>query len=356
MTDKSPTLEELEAIVDDSDSSVHELLREEFGRGAEEEESAEDVQEEAPEAAEEDKEGEESEGEEEKDDHLEPPPEWTAEEHELFRKLDPASQKWVLDRVNTAQEVQGKASQASKQYEAIESVLAPHRDRWARDGMSEAVAIKQLVALSDYAASKPTEFIAWFASQRGIDLGQLTGKQPEPDQGLSDAQMKDPAVRALAQRYEVLEKKLSEIQGQTEKITGSLTHKEQEAAAAQERQNREAIQNFMSETDESGKPKRPYFSQVREMMGVLLENGKAAGLEDAYDRACRADPDVWAKIEQAQKARESQETAKQSRGKAAAARIAGSSVSGSPGSRSEPVQTGDLRDDLRALFAEKGMV
>ena len=369
MTDKSPTLEELETIVDDSDVGIHEMLREEFAQPEEEPENdaegevdqdedpdPEVDQDEDPDPEVDQDEDSEEDGEEDKQtEEVEPPADWTAEEHERFRKLDTDSQKWVLDRVNSAREAEGKATETAKKYQDIEDAIKDHRDQWARDGMSEGVALKQLVALSDYAAKKPEEFITWFAAQRGINIGDKTAP-PEQDQGLSNDQLKDPAIRALVQRHEALERKLSELYGHTEKITGPLTQRDREEAAAQQQRNIQTIEEFRTATDESGKPKHPHFSQVREMMGVLLEAGKANDLEDAYDRACRADPDVWAKIELSRKAKETQEAAKQSRGKAAAARKAGSSVSGSPGARSEPATTGDLREDLRALMAEKGLV
>lgn len=182
MTDKSPTLEELETIVDDSDVGIHEMLREEFAQPEEEPENdaeGEVDQDEDPDPEVDQDEDSEEDGEEDKQtEEVEPPADWTAEEHERFRKLDTDSQKWVLDRVNSAREAEGKATETAKKYQDIEDAIKDHRDQWARDGMSEGVALKQLVALSDYAAKKPEEFITWFAAQRGINIG---ARLPRPN-------------------------------------------------------------------------------------------------------------------------------------------------------------------------------
>jgi hypothetical protein len=72
--------------------------------------------------------------------------------------------------------------------------------------------------------------------------------------------------------------------------------------------------------------------------------------------ACRAHPEVSRKIDQAAKARADQDRQAEQRKKAEAARKAGSSISGSPGDRSAPAPSGDIREDLRQQMAARGMI
>ena len=53
------------------------------------------------------------------------------------------------------------------------------------------------------------------------------------------------------------------------------------------RVNREAHRSFyLGQVDQFAREgSRPYFEQVRGMMGTLLQNGQAADLQEAYDRA-----------------------------------------------------------------------
>lgn len=278
---------------------------------------------------------------------LEPPAEWTAKEHETFRGLPREAQQMVLERVNAATETSRKSSEAAQRYDALEKVVAPRREHWARDGLTEDVAIRQLLAVSDYATSKPAEFIAWFAQQRGIDLSAF--KQAPSQAAAEDGGAGSPVVTGL-------QTKIAELQDQVSRLTGTVAGDAERAKAAQQADVDSRIAGFRAATDERGAPKHPYFDQVKAHMGALLERGLAKDLDTAYSMACRADPEVSAKIESARKSQEAREKAKADREKATAARNSGSSVSGQPGARTEPAFTGDLREDLRASFAERGML
>ncbi|HKJ73339.1 MAG TPA: hypothetical protein VKA19_04420 [Alphaproteobacteria bacterium] len=381
----APTIEQLDNLLaEEPHETVAEMLREEWGRadeGSEASEPSEPTQPTEPEvgaagdeggdpdggkvdgegdgegdpekAAEN---GEKGEGAEE--DAIEPPAAWTAEEHATFRKLEPEAQKWVLSRVSKADEGLREAQETAKRYEALESVIAPYRDAWARDGMTEDQAIRQLTALSNYAAQSPTEFVQWFAQQRGVDISALAraaaGGQPQPE--VAEDYQDDPAYQTLMRRIEDQNRQIEQLGGTVQQVAGTFAERQREEQTRFDHEVNAKIQAFSGETDESGGLKHPYFEQVKQEMGVYLSEGLATTLEDAYTRACRANPDVWAKIEQSRKATEDRERAKQSREKAVAAKKSGSSVTGQPGARAEPSFTGDLHEDLRAEFANRGLV
>jgi len=141
------------------------------------------------------------------------------------------------------------------------------------------------------------------------------------------------------------------------KLAGIKQHfqtQQQTAVQAQEQQLRGELQQFMDAKDDKGRPKHPYFNEVRTLMGSFYGSGQNIGLDQAYDMACRAHPEVYAKIDAARRADAERERAKQQREKAAAAKQAGSSVVGTPAERGQPEPSGDIREDMRRLFAERG--
>lgn len=99
-------------------------------------------------------------------------------------------------------------------------------------------------------------------------------------------------------------------------------------------QAKSVVDNMVSATDEKGQLKYPYFNEVRPYMEQLAtiasSTGKQVTWDSVYEQACRAHPDVWPKIQSADRARAVAER----KAIAADKQRASSSVSGSPaGSR-----------------------
>lgn len=276
---------------------------------------------------------------------IEPPAAWTVDEQTAFRKLtDPALQKFVLDRATKADEALAHGTR----YKALDDILAPRREALARDGMDDVAAVRQLFALSDLANRKPDEFIAWFAGERGIDLGALVAPKQPNGAGAED-QYADPETQRLAAQNR-------ELQARLDRLEGTVQSREQQAETAQQQQVRADFDRFAAETDEKGRPVRPYLQEVRPLMGTFLRSGDAPDFQTAYDMACRAHTGVNAKIAAAAQAAAERDRAKEQRRKAEAAKQAGSSITGTPGDRAPPAPTGDLREDMRRMFAERGML
>jgi hypothetical protein len=224
-------------------------------------------------------------------------------------------------------------------YDGLEQVIGQRRQAWAMQGMSEAQAVNQLLALSDFAGQSPTDFIGWFAGQHGIDLTALA------DGGGSDEYI-DPAVQELRQ--------------QVEQLTGTLTNITQGQQAAQHQSLVDFTAQFATEAGQDGKALRPYFAElgngiVPYIAQVKQENPSASHkdvLSEAYERACWANPQVRQKLLAAQDA---QRLAGQ-REHAARAAHAGSSVTGqapAPGStQPKDIGSGSVRDTLRAAMSQ----
>ncbi|MGF6431487.1 hypothetical protein [Bradyrhizobium sp. CCBAU 21365] len=71
-------------------------------------------------------------------------------------------------------------------------------------------------------------------------------------------------------------------------ITTRLDGLERTFQAQQQASVNAEIERFASD------PKHPYFHNVRETMGHLMNSGQAASMEDAYEKACWANPEIRA--------------------------------------------------------------
>lgn len=225
-------------------------------------------------------------------------------------------------------------------YSQIEQVIAPRRQGWALNGMSEGQVINQLFALSDFAERNPEDFIRYIAEQRGLDLEDLAfGPIPQ-----------DPAITAQTQRIQQLEAQV-----------GSFTAQQQQSAHT-------AIVNeivqFADEKGADGKTLlRPYFAElgndVLPFIQVAMQQNpnrpRSVILNEAYERASWANPSVRAKMQAALDATRAAERIRT--GTAAAGRAASAGVSvaaGVPGEGAtvkSGTSQGSMRDDIRAAMA-----
>lgn len=123
---------------------------------------------------------------------------------------------------------------------------------------------------------------------------------------------------------------------------------------AEQRQREEAeFRSVLSETeqfgvavDPQGQLLRPHFEAVRQAMGALISSGQATDLQDAYDKACRVDPAIFAQLQAKQRADER----KQAADRAAAARKAASTNVQPRGTPPAAPKIGTMEDTLRATL------
>lgn len=139
-----------------------------------------------------------------------------------------------------------------------------------------------------------------------------------------------------------------------ESLTQRLNRIEQERQTEVQQRQLQEQHSLQSQIDEfSTKSGHEHFDQVRTHMGVLLENGIASDLEDAYQRAVYADPEIRSTLIASQASSGQRLTEQQA--KTDRARSAAISVTGSPGS-SRPLNgsgsVGSIEDDLRAAMRE----
>jgi hypothetical protein len=236
-----------------------------------------------------------------------------------------------MDDVNTRQ-------QRFAQLEQVEQLIAPRRQAWAMNGMTEASALNQLLALSDFAGRDPAGFIQYIAENNGVDLEELVlGQDPV-----------DP-------QYAAMQREIAELR----------SHNEQAAQQQMQERHNQTVQGivaFASEKGQDGKPLRPYFDELGNDVLPFISAVQAQNpnmphrqiLQEAYDRACWGSPTVRTKMQAAASAAGEAERLRQGAEKVDRARSA--SVSVKPGTpTAAPTAPDDpnrsLRDTIKASMA-----
>jgi hypothetical protein len=256
---------------------------------------------------------------------IRPPDSWTPVAKAKFAEIPPEIQQEIARREEEVHKGFTKFDEERVLGKQIKDVITPYLPMIRAEGGDTVGAVSNLLQTAHMLRTDPRTAILNLAQRFGVDLGA----------GAPQQQNVDPVVQQL-------QRQIYEMQQQQQQ---QYYMKEQHENA----QVQSTIESFASD------PKNLYFSNVREYMAVLLDAGKAQSLQEAYDMACRADPQVyplWLQAQQKQEATNKQEQANK-------ARNAAVSVKGSPVGGSGQATNGseNLRDQLRtALNAATGRV
>jgi len=257
----------------------------------------------------------------------------TPVEQEQFKALPAEIRQFVGRTMDT---LNGQAAQYAE-YGQLEQLIGPRRQAWAGNAMSPAMAVSQLLQLSDFASTNPKDFVLWFADQNKVDLDAALDERDAAMQNV------DPAVQ--------------ELRGQVQQLTSMLQQNGNTQQPQAEMVNQ--VNAFALEKDEGGNLKRPYLAQVKDTWPVHISSLRQSNpqmspvevLQKAYENACWANPAVRNSMQV--EAQRTQQTAAQTA--AAKAKAAGSSISGGPNGRGTTTANGQvnlsLRDELAQQFA-----
>lgn len=250
---------------------------------------------------------------------LKPPTSWSSEARNEWSKLSPTLQQAVLKREDEISKGSQEYSNDRQRLKALEGIIAPRRDHYQRFGFKDdAQAINHLFTLSDSMERDPRATIAYLAQHYGVDL--TTGGQPPPTQQPQQQPLPD------------IDKKVAEaIEVHNAKMT---------------------VREFEANPPE-------HYQEVKPLMKVLLESGQASGLQDAYEQAIWAKPDIRNRVQEAQQAKAQQELAAKAaikvvqKTKAANASLTGAphgAASATPDAKANG-KFGEVANDVRAAMA-----
>lgn len=263
---------------------------------------------------------------------IEAPQHWPLAEREMFSKQPVEVQKYLLDRHKALEADYTKKTQSvaqfQRQWDQINELLAPHREKYSLAGMDDTAAVRQLLQAHAWLEKEPRAAIDWLAKSYGIDLTQP----------VDPAAQEDPAVVAL--------------RNQVAQLTRS---QEQERAAAREKEQKEnlaRVTQFAEAKDAQGNLQRPYFDDVSDEIVALMKSGVSKDLQDAYDRAVYANPTTRAKLIAAEAAQRQAKADQEAKAKAEAAKRAGFEVTGQGGMGVAQPAKDNLRAELEAALSD----
>lgn len=254
---------------------------------------------------------------------------WSAEMKQVFPTLDPKVQAYIakreadahaaISRNDEAVTFGKRAREMAQPYEAIIRSEGGDALGMLQDYLNYAYVFRTATPQNKLAALQN------IAQRFNIPLG-VPAQQ---------SQAVHPAIETLQQRVERMEQERQQ----------EIQQRQQEEQAGYHAE----IAAFVAE------PGHDHFETLRQHMGVLLESGLAQNLQDAYDQAANAHPEVRQLLAQAQQQQAAAERNGNLASKAVAARRAAVSVTGAPGS-SRPAaangSVGSVEDDLRAAYRQ----
>lgn len=154
--------------------------------------------------------------------------------------------------------------------------------------------------------------------------------------------------QTMQQGQPVFDPRLHEVNQRLASLQGELKKQQ----SLQQQQEQEGIKRLI-ETFAADKDTYPYFNDVREDMAALLQGGRAADLQEAYDKAVYANPDIRSALLAAKTVEDEGKRVADQKAKAEKAKKAGSSVRGGPGmtaAKNGQIPANNLRDELKAQF------
>jgi hypothetical protein len=257
---------------------------------------------------------------------LRAPQSWKPALREKWAGIDPDVRSEIVRRERETATALQERAEATKEYARYQDTVRPY-EAFIRGAGSEPLETVQkmlqtAVMLRTAPAQTKARGVASLIREHGIDIQMLNAELFGPDGQAAPVtqgqQFQDPRVDEL----------LAKLNQAEENRTGSLM-----------REASSRLESF-SETHE-------FFEDVRMDMADLMElaakRGVALTEEQAYARACAADPDISKILEQ----RRAAQTATTSQEATQRAKIAASSVRSSPSASSE---SGDRYSDRRAAI------
>jgi hypothetical protein len=236
---------------------------------------------------------------------------WTGEMKAKWASLPPEFRdlaEYAAKRDREQHDAISRAGQQVKTYEPIGRVIEQFADTFQRNNLPPAEAIGRMLRMERWLDRDAKSAIAELARAYAIDLRDLTDQQTAaPAHGQEGTQAADPRVSTLAAV-------LAETQRELRQVTSHLTAQQRAEHDAREAALARQIADFAKD--------KPHFEAVRRHMGALMAVDEGLSLDDAYERATYALPDIRNRILQDQRNADEDRRAQEVRRKAAAARNA----------------------------------
>lgn len=231
--------------------------------------------------------------EEEAPKELQPPEHYSAEDKEKFLAIPNEYRANILDaRKSLERGYQSKFDDMAdirRNDEAIAQIMAPVEQQLNQQGLDRNAGIRMLVAAQQALQNNPAAALAQLVQQYGGANAQAILGQLNTHFGVTT-----PAPTGEVDEY--VEPGMKQLQDQVSQLTGLVTQQQTNSQQAQQADINNQIQLFQEAKDDDGNPKFPHFDTLHTTMGGLMQAGIATSMEDAYERAARQDPAIFAEM------------------------------------------------------------
>jgi len=229
------------------------------------------------------------------------PEHWSAEDKATFAKLPQEGQAFLLKRHGEMEAEFTRKAQASAGAVQFTQALGPVftdqriQSSLQQMGLNPVQAIHEWAGLHVRAMSPNPQdkfsVLVDLTERMGLDPARIftaLNRSPLPE-GLSEAELRDPAVKFFADR---LGQTTSELNALRSEVQGHWARENQARAQASEQHAKQNIDQWADEVGNDGKPLRPHFNAVLPIILDLYRANPQRNLAEAYDAACWAHPDV----------------------------------------------------------------
>lgn len=253
------------------------------------------------------------------------PQSWSATEKVHWDKIPAEVQAIIARREEEAHRGITALGQDAALGKKLKDVINPYLPMIRAEGGDEAGAVRDLLQtayiLRTANAEQKIGVIRHIAGQFGVDLS------------------------VAAQGVQQVPQEVQQLRNEIAQLRGHFATAEQQQHQQVQGQAQAVIDAFVAD------PKNEFYEQVKPLMAHLLISGQAKDMQEAYDMACHANPDVRSTILTRQTAEAEAKRAAEAKAKADAKRKAAGSISGSPAGTVSTTTTANqnlsLRDELR---------
>jgi len=243
-----------------------------------------------------------------------PPEHWSAEDKATFAKLPAEGQAFLLKRHGDMEAEFTRKSQASAGAVQFTQALAPVFNDPHIARSLQAAGIHPVQAIHEWAnwhrlgTSERQEdkfhLLVDLTQRMGLDPARIfsaLSQSPPNTSGLSPEDLKDPAVKFIADHLGKTTNELGALKGELQRIQQAEQHAKAEWSF---RNAKQGIDSFADEKSKDGRPLHPHFDVVLPYILDMFKANPNRDLAEAYETACWAHPEVRKQLVAAERFRD----------------------------------------------------
>lgn len=219
-----------------------------------------------------------------------PPNSWPAEMKAKWGEVPPDVQQIIAQRDTESHQQISRMGQEIAQFKPIGELLGDKQDVFDRHGLSVQDGLKTLLEAQEKLDADPVNALTAIANSFGIDLASTFGS-------LNTEQLSD---QNAAQTIQQLQQQNAQLASERNQLNQRLAQQQNRQTVQQEREAQarkaEAAQTVQKWASDPKSPK-PYFEQVRGTMATLMSSNPSANLDELYEQACYATPEIRTKMQ-----------------------------------------------------------